>query len=215
MVVEESIAHITTQNARLDEVTQEFRALAQERDDLLIELNQWRGQAGIALRQPNDNDAQPIQQAGPGEDTQSSLFPTRGPVGIDSLFEAVPEAGDLSDFPEITQAGMPQAPLDGNNLLDPFDAGNPPVPESLIDQVPVAPGLPGPLGDPMIDTSPQNPVQNHLFDNTAGLTADMFDTTFILDALRPSTNVAPVYRNSTDLLNLPADLNTHSGQYMA
>lgn len=215
MVVEESIAHITTQNARLDEVSQDIRALVQERDELLGELNQWRGQAGIALRQPSDVNSQSLQISGPGEDTQLCLSPApNNPVGIDSLFEPAPENRDLSALPEMTQTSMPQAALNGNNLLDPFDAGDPPVPVSLMDQPPVPPGIPGPLGDPMMDTSPQHPPQNPLFDNSACLTADMFDPTFILDALRPSTNMGPAYQNAANVLNLPADMNTHSGQYM-
>lgn len=215
MVVEESIAHVTAQNARLDEATQHIDALVQERDELLSELNQWRSQAGIVLRQPNDNHTESIQQSVPGEDTQLCPSPTRNPVGVDNLFEPVSENRDTPAFPEITQSSVPHASINENRLLDPFDTVDPPVPVSLIDQAPVVSGFDGPLGDSMMGTCPDIPAHNPLFDSSACLTADMFDTTFVLEALRPSTNMAPIYHNSANVLNLPADLNAQTGNYMA
>lgn len=51
MVVDESIKHIAEQNERFIEALNHIRALTEERDNLVAEVNQWRNRMGVAAKQ--------------------------------------------------------------------------------------------------------------------------------------------------------------------
>ncbi|KUI67414.1 hypothetical protein VM1G_03136 [Cytospora mali] len=198
-VVEEGISHVMVQNARLDEAAQNMRALAQERDELLNELNQWRSQAGISLRRPRETTAYSPEQVGP------ETSPARDATLIGSPLGAVPGSNDLSVLPEIIQANMSHASLCGHVLPEPFDAGGAPAPVSELTR---------PSGDSMIREDLPQPAQTGLFNNSGCLDAAVVDTTFVLEALQPSRSLDSVLYDPADMLNLTADPHTNVENYL-
>ncbi|KUI53375.1 hypothetical protein VP1G_00597 [Cytospora mali] len=207
-VVEEGISHVVVQNARLDEAAQNMRALAQERDELLSELNQWRSQAGISLRQPRETTAYSLERIGP------EASPARNPAPVDSPLGTVPGSSDLSVLPEVGQANVSHASLCGNALPEPFGAGGAPAPVSAVNNSHVALGLNRPLEDLMIGETPQQPAQTELFNNSGCLNAAVFDTTFVLEALQPSRSLDSVLCDPADMLNFTADPHTNVENYL-
>lgn len=210
MVVEEGIAHITALNARLEEATRQVRAVAEERDAVLGELNRWRGQAGIAPRQPSGGDVEPPQQqGGRGEGSRMVLSPARRTVGVDSPLEPSPEASDLA-----FHADMPHAFLGDNVISDPFDTVDPPLPVSFVGAACVAPVPPVSLGMSTIGTEIQTHADSDPFNSD--FTADMFDANFVLDALQPSTSDGMADLQSTNglTLDLIPDMQTYIGNFI-
>ncbi|KAI8623155.1 hypothetical protein F5Y19DRAFT_481993 [Xylariaceae sp. FL1651] len=106
VVVDESIAFIRSQQDQIRAATEHLQAVTRERDQLLAELNQWRGGAGIELRQA-------------GTASQAAVHRVESSVTSDAMVRAMPTAQQPADppLPIVAEAttSFVTSPLHGSN----------------------------------------------------------------------------------------------------
>lgn len=215
MVVEECIAHVTAQNARLDEAENNMRALEQERDKILGELNQWRSQADIILQKPNSISTCSIPQTRHGDCRGIALSPTGNLTGAGSSLDPVPRYSHPAALAETTQANAHHTSLGGSSLLDSFDLGVQSSLVSMADQSNENIDLAGSLGESTMCTLSQHSAQPGPSNNSGHITADMFDSMVVLEGLQQSASLGPMAYDPVNALDLLEDLQTYAENYLA
>ncbi|KAI1812638.1 hypothetical protein GGS20DRAFT_523035 [Poronia punctata] len=106
VVVDESITFIKSQQERISTVTDHLEAVKKERDQLMAELNQWRGGAGIETRQVAGINQAAVHHsdASVGSDTIMGAVPTT----LRSVNPPIPIIGEAAP-PFVSSAPNPAA----------------------------------------------------------------------------------------------------------
>jgi hypothetical protein len=139
LVADECVVFLEKQHARQQKAIQYFKAVLDERDELLTEINHWRGRAGIPPREPICADRTVL------EDLESeSLEPTYaqmhsplsgGAVSARASFSAGQDIASPSNhIPHLDTGLLPNniAPV---GLADPVCEAGPPFPPSMPHEV--------------------------------------------------------------------------------